>query len=126
KDGTRGLFPHLILDRAKPGLIAVNRAGRRFCNEADSYHDFVEAMYRSNDRDNAIPSWLICDGDFIRKYGLGHIYPGTRDLSTHVASGYILRGDNAEQLATRLGVDPAGLKASLERHNEQAKRGVDE
>jgi succinate dehydrogenase/fumarate reductase flavoprotein subunit len=126
KDGRRGLFPHLVLDRAKPGVIAVNRAGRRFCNEADSYHDFVEAMYRSNDRENAIPSWLICDGAFIRKYGLGHIYPGTRNLSAYVASGYIVHGDNAEHLATRLGVDPVGLKTTLDRYNEQAERGADE
>lgn len=125
-DGTRGLFPHLVLDRAKPGVIAVNRAGRRFCNEADSYHDFVEAMYRSNDPDSAIPSWLICDGGFIRKYGLGHIYPGVRDLSSHVASEYIVRGGSAEALASKLGVDPAGLKATLESYNEQAARGVDE
>jgi len=126
KDGTRGLFPHLSLDRAKPGLIAVNRAGRRFCNEADSYHDFVEAMYRSNDRDGAIPSWLICDGEFIRKYGLGLVYPGTSDLGSHVASGYVAHADNAEHLAARLGVDPVGLKATLDRYNEQATRGVDE
>jgi succinate dehydrogenase/fumarate reductase flavoprotein subunit len=125
KDGTRGLFPHLLLDRAKPGLIAVNRAGRRFCNEADSYHDFVEAMYRSNDRDGAIPSWLICDGDFIRKYGLGLIYPNTRDLGSYVANGYVMHADNAEHLAAKLGVDPTGLRATLERYNEQAKRGVD-
>lgn len=126
KNGTRGLFPHLVLDRAKPGVIAVNRAGRRFCNEADSYHDFVEAMYRSNDPGSAIPSWLICDGNFIRKYGLGHVYPGLRDLSSHVASGYIVRGNSAEQLAGKLDVDPAGLKTTLERYNEHAARGVDE
>ena len=42
-----GLFPHLVLDRAKPGLIAVNSAGRRFVNEAASYHDFVLAMFES-------------------------------------------------------------------------------
>jgi succinate dehydrogenase/fumarate reductase flavoprotein subunit len=126
RDGTPGLFPHLSLDRAKPGLIAVNRAGRRFCNEADSYHDFVEAMYRSNDRNAAIPSWLICDGDFIRKYGLGHIYPGTRDVRAYVANGYIMRADSAEGLATQLGIDPAGLGITLDRYNEQAKRGLDE
>jgi succinate dehydrogenase/fumarate reductase flavoprotein subunit len=126
KDGTRGLFPHLSLDRAKPGVIAVNRAGNRFCNEADSYHDFVEAMYRSNDRDAAIPSWLICDGDFIHKYGLGHIYPGTRNLGSYVASGRIVHGSNAAHLAAKLGVDPAGLEATLDRFNEQARRGVDE
>src|SRR3546814_3407993 len=43
-DGTKGLFPHLSLDRAKPGLIAINKLGKRFVNEANSYHDFVEAM----------------------------------------------------------------------------------
>ncbi|MGN5477838.1 FAD-binding protein [Cupriavidus basilensis] len=38
------LFPHLYLDRAKPGLIAVNKAGKRFVNEGASYHHFVEGM----------------------------------------------------------------------------------
>ncbi|MBP1848419.1 succinate dehydrogenase/fumarate reductase flavoprotein subunit [Rhizobium petrolearium] len=126
KDGTQGLFPHLSLDRAKPGLIAVNRAGRRFCNEADSYHDFVEAMYRSNDPDSAIPTWLICDGTFIRKYGLGHIYPGTTDLAPFLTSGYLVHGETPEALAKKLGIDAAGLEATLSRYNEQAARGVDE
>ncbi len=36
------VYPHILLDRAKPGLIAVNSDGRRFVNESDSYHDFVE------------------------------------------------------------------------------------
>ena len=48
-DGSEGLYPHLAMDRAKPGLIAVNAAGRRFVNEAVSYHDFVEAMYRAHE-----------------------------------------------------------------------------
>jgi succinate dehydrogenase/fumarate reductase flavoprotein subunit len=126
KDGTQGLFPHLSLDRAKPGLIAVNRAGRRFCNEADSYHDFVEAMYRSNDRDSAIPSWLICDGGFIRKYGLGHIYPGTRSLVSYLASGYLVHGESPTALERKLGIDSGRLTATLTRYNEQAVRGVDE
>ena len=36
-------MPHFI-DRAKPGVIAVTRNGTRFANEANSYHDFVQAM----------------------------------------------------------------------------------
>lgn len=126
KDGSQGLFPHLSLDRAKPGLIAVNKSGRRFCNEADSYHDFVEAMYRSNDPNGAIPAWLICDGAFIRKYGLGHIYPGTTKLSPFIANGYLVHGSTPQALAKQLGIDAAGLEASLSRYNEQAARGVDE
>jgi succinate dehydrogenase/fumarate reductase flavoprotein subunit len=126
KDGSRGLFPHLSLDRAKPGLIAVNRGGRRFCNEADSYHDFVEAMYRTNDADGSIPVWLVCDGGFIRKYGLGHVYPGTHDLRRHLDSGYLIHGKSPEALAQSLNIDAAGLRAAMTRYNEQAKRGVDD
>lgn len=35
-DGSQGVFPHTVTDRAKPGVIAVNNAGRRFVNEANS------------------------------------------------------------------------------------------
>jgi hypothetical protein len=33
EDGTTGVFPHIVLDRAKPGLIAVDARSRRFVNE---------------------------------------------------------------------------------------------
>src|SRR3954453_14186378 len=79
KDGTTSVFPHIILDRAKPGLIAVNSAGRRFVNEANSYHDFVAAMLRS---DQSVPAYLICDRSFIRDYGIGLIHPHTRNLNS--------------------------------------------
>src|SRR5579871_1706573 len=66
-DGSRGLFPHLSLDRAKPGLLAVNSAGRRFVNEAVSYHDFVSAMFASHKIEPSIPAYLICDTAFLNK-----------------------------------------------------------
>lgn len=47
-DGGQGVMPHFI-DRAKPGVIAVTRQGRRFTNEANSYHDFVQAMINVRD-----------------------------------------------------------------------------
>src|SRR5690606_5332056 len=37
QDGSEGIFPHTVTDRAKPGLIAVNQRGERFVNEAVSY-----------------------------------------------------------------------------------------
>ncbi len=46
KDGSRGVMPHFI-DRAKPGVIAVTRDGKRFANEGNSYHDFVQAMMKA-------------------------------------------------------------------------------
>ena len=46
KDGSKGVMPHFI-DRAKPGVIAVMRDGRRFANEGNSYHDFVQEMMKA-------------------------------------------------------------------------------
>src|SRR6185437_8458775 len=116
-DGGKGLFPHLVLDRAKPGLIAVNSAGRRFVNEASSYHDFVLAMFESNKSAPSIPAWLVCDADFLRKYGLGVIYPGHRHPEKFVRSGYVVSADTLEGLAGTIGVDRAQLGATVARYN---------
>lgn len=124
-DGSQGLFPHLSLDRAKPGLIAVNARGKRFVNEGDSYHDFVEAMYRDAGDGQSIPAWLICDRAFARKYGIGQIYPDTRDLSPFEQSGYLVAATGSDALARKIGVDADGLRQTLARYNENAARGVD-
>ncbi len=120
-DGSKGLYPHLVLDRAKPGLIAVNRAGRRFVNEAASYHDFVLAMFETQ----SIPAWLICDAPFIRKYGLGAIFPGGNNLRTYENNGYVTRAETLDALAQKIGVDAAQLRDSVARHNHSADTGVD-
>jgi succinate dehydrogenase/fumarate reductase flavoprotein subunit len=124
-DGSKGLFPHLVLDRAKPGLIAVNSAGRRFVNEAVSYHDFVLAMFEANKTASSIPAWLICDAVFLEKYGLGVVYPGHRRPGKFVDNGYLERGATLDELAGRMSVDAATLRATVERHNEFAANGVD-
>jgi succinate dehydrogenase/fumarate reductase flavoprotein subunit len=124
-DGSKGLFPHLVLDRAKPGLIAVNSAGRRFVNEAASYHDFVLAMFDSHQTTPTIPAWLICDAAFLRKYGLGVIYPGHRNPGKFVDSGYIALARTLDELAGRIGVDSVQLRKTVERHNKFAETGID-
>ena len=126
EDGSEGLFPHLAMDRAKPGLIAVNAAGRRFVNEAVSYHDFVEAIYRSNDTVDTMPAWLICETSFITKYGLGAIHPETRDFQRYVRSDYVKVADTLEGLALQIGVDPAGLADTVSRNNRFAEAGTDD
>ena len=124
-DGSKGLYPHLLLDRAKPGLIAVNARGERFVNEAVSYHDFVEAMFDANAHAPSIPCYLICDAAFIKKYGLGIVYPGAGNLQRLLNAGYLKRGDTLEGLAAELGVDAAGLRRTVERHNGFAGAGID-
>jgi succinate dehydrogenase/fumarate reductase flavoprotein subunit len=124
-DGSTGLFPHLVLDRAKPGLIAVNAAGRRFVNEAVSYHDFVLAMFESHAREPSIPAWLICDAAFIKKYGLGIVYPGHRNPGKFVDSGYLVCGKTIDELARKISVDVSALTRTIARHNGFAETGVD-
>ena len=124
--GGRGAYPHLALDRSKPGLIAVNAAGRRFVDEAVSYHDFVLAMHRSHETAPAIPAWLVCDRDFMRRYGLGRIPPGRRSFRWAVNNGYVVEADTLDMLAHAIGVDASGLHASVEQNNRAAQTGDDE
>jgi succinate dehydrogenase/fumarate reductase flavoprotein subunit len=125
KDASTAVYPHIVLDRAKPGLIAVNSAGQRFSDEASTYHTFVRAMYRSNRDVPSIPAWLICDRRFVWKYGIGMILPLTPFLKPFVKRGYLHVADSVEQLARKIGVDAGGLVETVRTHNEFARTGVD-
>jgi hypothetical protein len=96
-DGTHGLFPHFI-DRAKPGVIAVTSAGMRFVNEANSYHDFVQALFRASPDKGAPCAWLITDHRAIRAYGLGFVKPRPLPLAPHLKSGYLVSGKTIAEL----------------------------
>jgi len=121
----RTLFPHLILDRQKPGLIAVNAAGRRFVNEADSYHDFVEGMYRDHGDGPAVPAWLIADSRFVRRYGIGLVRPAPFSKHGFVRSGYLVSARSIGELASKIGAPPAQLEATIAAANRAALAGVD-
>ena len=74
-DGSAGIYPHTVTDRGKPGVLAVNRSGRRFTNEADSYHDFVKGMFACTANGPSTPAYLICDRRSLWQYGLGAVKP---------------------------------------------------
>ena len=124
-DGSETRFPHLILDRAKPGLIAVDQSGQRFVNEANSYHDFVEGMHRRHQHAPSIPAFLVADSAFIRKYGLGLIHPGSGSHQRFIDAGYLLAGSSPADLADRMGVPVAALSETIRRANTYALAGVD-
>ena len=124
-DGSMAVFPHIALDRSKPGLVAVNASGRRFVDEAVSYHEFVRAMYRSHRSVPTIPAILVCDRRFVWKYGLGMIRPRTPSLAPFVRRGYLVAGATLEDLARRAGVDPVGLAETVGANNVFARTGVD-
>jgi succinate dehydrogenase/fumarate reductase flavoprotein subunit len=124
RDGRVGTVPH-ILDRAKPGCIAVLRNGRRFVNEADGYHDFVSALLASAPEGQPVVSWLIADARFVRRYPLGMAKPRPVPLFPYVRSGYLSRGRTLTELARSCGIDPEGLESTVAAFNEQARRGLD-
>lgn len=119
-----GVFPHL-LDRYKPGVIAVLKSGRRFCNESESYHDVGAAMIAACGGQAETACWLICDHPTIRRYGLGHAKPAPMPLWPWLRSGYLLRARTPEAVAEKAGIDPGGLRATLDRFNGPAARGED-
>jgi 3-oxosteroid 1-dehydrogenase len=125
-DGTTSVYPHIILDRSKPGLIAVNSAGRRFVNESDSYHDFVMAMLASHKTVPSVPAHLICDRSFIKDYGIGLVHPGTRNLRPFIDAGYLIQADTLGELAGKIGADPVTFERTVADHNRYAETGVDE
>ncbi|WP_265502567.1 FAD-binding protein [Paracoccus beibuensis] len=126
-DGQGGVrpFPHLFLDRAKPGVIAVGHDGRRFVNEAVSYHDFVQELITKLLDEGRKSAWLVCDARALRRYGLGAVpaFPGR--IVRHLASGYLKQGMAPAALASACGIDPARLSETVERFNAAAERGED-
>jgi succinate dehydrogenase/fumarate reductase flavoprotein subunit len=123
-DGSIGLFPHFI-DRAKPGVIALTRKGRRFVNEGNSYHDFVQALMKEVPTDREISAWLITDHRAIRAYGLGFVKPWPLPLGPHLKSGYLVRGFSFVELSEKLGIDKNQFSKTLGRYNDAAKSGSD-
>lgn len=124
-DGSIAVFPHFVLDRGKPGTIVVNAAGRRFVNEATSYHLFTRAMYAAHRHSPSIPAFLIADATALRKYGLGMVRPGGRGLKPFLADGYLVEAPSLAALAGKLGIDAQGLQTSVARMNDYAASGVD-
>jgi glycine/D-amino acid oxidase-like deaminating enzyme len=126
-DGSTVVFPH-IWDRAKPGIVAVNGAGRRFVDESVSYHRFTRAMYDSHKAVPTIPAWLVLDSHTLARYGLGMVRPHlpVSVLRRHVRSGYLRTGRTVRELAAAIGVDPDGLEQTVRDANWFARTGIDE
>ena len=122
-DGSVGHFPHII-ERGKPGIIGVLANGKRFVNEANGYYDYVQAMV-AHAPGEEVASWLICDHAFQRRYGLGISKPFPLPLKPHIDSGYLKVGNTLEALASVCGIDPAGLRGTVDHFNRHARLGQD-
>lgn len=124
-DGTTASFPHFVMDRSKPGTVCVDQSGRRFVNEAASYHVFGRAMFEHNKRVPCIPCFIITDAVGLKKYGLGMVRMGTNNLAPYLADNYLTEAMTVKELAGKIGVPAANLQSTVAAMNGYAAVGID-
>ncbi|MFC9353471.1 FAD-dependent oxidoreductase [Arthrobacter sp. NPDC057013] len=104
-----------------PGSITVNSAGKRFVNEALNYHDacrvFASVDPLTGGQQNN-PAWLVFDAAYLAKYPVAGSPAGS-------PAEWMTAADSLEELAGEVGIDPAGLAATVDRFNAGALKGAD-
>jgi succinate dehydrogenase/fumarate reductase flavoprotein subunit len=124
-DGSTAAFPHFVMDRSKPGTVCVDQSGRRFVNESCSYHLFARAMFEHDRQRPCIPCFILTDAVGLKKYGLGMVRMGTRNLTSYLADGYLIAAPTIAELAGKMNVDAAALEQTVANMNAYAGTGVD-
>jgi len=111
---------------AKPHAFMVDQTGVRYMSEGGSYMLFCQSMLERHKKVPAVPSWMIMDSQFMKFHMLASSMPGSKRPQEWFDSGFLRMGETIEDLAKAIDVDPAVLKATTERFNELARKGVDE
>lgn len=128
--GTRPVV--LFFEKSKPGMVIVDREGRRFMNEAITYNSYGKCLYgKDYDLRDRVPAYIIFDGTYRRKYMFGGLLQGSMspdwmNAGAFGRNGMLLKAPTLRALAEKLGVDPDGLEATAERMAGFARTGVDE
>ncbi|WP_285021419.1 FAD-binding protein [Novosphingobium sp. fls2-241-R2A-195] len=110
-------------ERARPGAILVNRAGKRFVNEAANYNALGKTLHAFDAGTHSyanLPYWLIIDQRYRSKYHTFNTPAGGPVPS------YMMQADTLEELAEIAGIDPAGLAATVARFNDMVRKGHDD
>ena len=106
---------------AYPHSILVNRAGRRFADEA-AFGDVTTNLRRfdaDSHRLENVPCWFIFDSQYLAKYGLQPLPPGADPPD------WLPRASTIAELGAKLGVDSDGLCSTVERFNDFVGQGAD-
>lgn len=115
-------FARLLLgERSLPHSIIVNKAGKRFANEALAYDRFGAAMRAQNEEAGGSndPAYFVFDQNFWDKYGLFGSLPGGE------VPEYIYKAGTLAELARKIGVDEVGLLKTVDEFNPAATAGKD-
>ena len=125
----------MVIEKSLPHGMFVNRLGKRFTNEAASYTAVVQAMYADDaTTGGSVPCWWVLDAAYRKRFPIGPVAPGMMMNDAKVAkrfppwapgAGWLHKADTIEALAREIGLDPATLRAAVDRFNEGARQGVD-
>jgi 3-oxosteroid 1-dehydrogenase len=107
---------------AMPHTIMVNRAGKRFGNEA-FYRGIcyaIDAIDGVNQTHPNMPCWAILDSQAREKYAFGSVMP-----DQEIPEGLGVKANTLAELANKVGIDPKGLEATVANFNKHAAKGED-
>lgn len=109
--------------REGPNSIVVNRHGKRFVHEGVTYNDMPKSFYEYDpvalEWPNEPPVWMIFDQELKDKTMIITMLPGEE------APDWVDRADNIRDLAAKIGVDQDGLEQTVNRWNENVRKGID-
>lgn len=114
----RGALPFMGL----PHTIVVNRAGRRFANEAfyRSVYCALDVIDGATQTHPNFPCWVIFDSQAREKYPFGSVMPGDA-----LPEALGAKADSIAGLADRIGVDVEGLTQTVAAFNRYSESGDD-
>ena len=94
-------------------------------NEADSYHDYMCALFNACGPGEPPVSWLICDHRAQLRYGLGWSRPFPFPTASCVRTGYLYKDPTLAGLARQCGIDAPQLETTVNTFNQFAEKGCD-
>lgn len=115
------------IERALPGCMMVAQDGKRYLNEAASYHIVGQQMARRQAQTgDASPTWFVFDHRYRHSYPVGPLYPIQPDwLHGKGVRSILKKGRTVAELAKAMGVDPSALEETIQSFNTHAANGSD-
>ena len=109
------------LERTRPRSIIVNRAGKRFVNEACDYNSMAGAFHYLDPRGGYVndPAWMVFDSLHLKHYGFLGVEPDGP------APEWFNQSADLAELGEKTGIDPHGLEQTLARWNDNVTRETD-
>ena len=101
------------LERTRPRSIIVNRAGKRFLNEAGEYNSMAGPFHHLDPRAGYLndPAWIVFDDQHLKRYGFLGIEPGGE------APDWFNKSATLEDLADKTGIAADGLRRTIDSFN---------